>query len=124
MQQYETTFIVTPVLTETELKNILSGYVTFLKNNDAEIIEESFWGLRQLAYPINKKTSGFYFTVEYKADTNLVDKLELTLKRDDENILRWLTIKLDKFSIDYNDRKRKGLVGRKKKEQKEQKAEA
>jgi small subunit ribosomal protein S6 len=123
MQQYETTIIVTPVLTDAELKSLLSGYVTFLKNSDAEIVEEQFWGLKNLAYEIRKKTSAFYFTVEYKANTDLIDKLELTLKRD-ENILRWLTVKLDKYSLDYNDKKRKGLVGRNKKEQKETKAEA
>lgn len=123
MQQYETTIIVTPVLTDTELKSLLSGYVTFLKNSDAEIVQEDFWGLKQLAYPIQKKTSGFYFTVEYKANTDLIDKLELNFRRD-ENILRFLTVKLDKYSLDYNNKKRQGLVGRKKKVQTEPKAEA
>src|SRR5271170_4409653 len=123
MQQYETTIVVTPVLTDTELKSLLSGYVSFLKNSDAEIVQEESWGLKPLAYPINKKTSGFYFTVEFKANTDLIAKLELNLKRD-ENVLRFLTVKLDKYMLDYNNRKRQGLVGRKKKIQPEQKAEA
>ena len=118
MQQYETTIVVTPVLTDTELKALHTGYVSFLKNSGAEIIQEESWGLKTLAYPIQKKTSGFYFTVEFKADTDLIAKLELNFKRD-ESILRFLTIKLDKYSLDYNDKKRKGLVGRKKKVQTE-----
>lgn len=113
MQQYETTIIVTPVLTDTELKELVSGYTKFLKSNGAEIVHEDYWGLRQLAYPIKKKTSGFYFTVEYKAPTDLLDKLELTFRRD-ENIMRFLSIKLDKHSMEFNEKKRKGLIGKKK----------
>ena len=123
LQQYETTIIVTPVLTDTELKDLISGYIEFLKSNGAEIIHEDSWGLKQLAYPIRKKTSGFYYTVEYKSPTDLIDKLELNFRRD-ENIMRFLTVKLDKYSIEYNDKKRKGLVGRKKKDSKEVKEEA
>lgn len=123
LQQYETTIIVTPVLTDTELKDLTSGYTEFLKSNGAEIIQEEFWGLKQLAYPITKKTSGFYFTVEYKCATDLIDKLELNFRRD-ENIMRFLTVKLDKYAAEYNDKKRKGLVGRKKKDSKEVKEEA
>ncbi len=113
MQQYETTIIVTPVLTDAELKELVSGYTKFLKSNGAEIVSEEYWGLRQLAYPIKKKTSGFYFTVEFKAATDLLDKLELNFRRD-ENIMRFLSVKLDKFSIDYNEKKRNGLIGKKK----------
>ena len=111
-QQYETTVIVTPVLIEEELKKVISDYVKLLKSKKAEIVHEYHWGLKQLAYPIKKKTTGFYFTVEYKADTDLIGVFELALKRD-ENILRFMTVKLDKYSIDYNERKRKGLIGRK-----------
>lgn len=116
MAQFETTFIVTPVLTDNDLKDAIKVYVDFLKSNGAEIVHEDHWGLRQLAYPIKKKTTGFYFTVEYKAGGELIDKLELNLRRD-ENILRFLTVKLDKYAIEYNDKKRKGLIGRKKKKE-------
>lgn len=113
MQQYETTIIVTPVLTDTELKELTSGYTKFLKSNGAEIVAEEHWGLRQLAYAIKKKTSGFYFTVEYKAEGNLVDQLELNFRRDD-NIMRFLSVKLDKYAIEFNEKKRQGLIGKKK----------
>lgn len=115
MNQYRTTVIVTPVLTDAELKDTVSGYVKFLQNLDAEIIMEDVWGLRQLAYPIKKKSSGFYFVVEYKAPTGVIDKLELAFRRD-ESILRFLTVRLDKYAAEFYDKKRKGLIGKKKKE--------
>ena len=117
IKQYESTVIVTPVLTDTELKQLLSGYIDFLKSNGAEIVHEDFWGMKQLAYPIQKKTSGFYYAVEFKAEGDLIDKLELLYRRD-ENILRFLSVKLDKYAAEFNDKKRQGLIGRKKKDSK------
>lgn len=111
---YETTIIVTPVLPEEEVKNTVNSYVDFLKKNGGEIVEIDRWGLRQLAYPIKKKTTGFYTVIEFVADSQLIDKLELSYRRD-ENILRFMTVKLDKYAVKYNDDKRKGLVGRNKK---------
>lgn len=113
VNQYETTVIVTPVLTDAELKELTSGYVKFLKSKGAEIIHEDHWGLKQLAYPIKKKTTGFYFLVEYKVDTQVISELELNLKRD-ESIMRFLTVSLDKYAIKYNEDKRNGLIGKKK----------
>ncbi|MGB1018312.1 MAG: 30S ribosomal protein S6 [Chitinophagales bacterium] len=113
MNQYETTFIVTPVLKEEDVKESVKSYTDFLKSNGAEIVEEDHWGLKKLAYPIQKKTTGIYHHVEFKADTQLIEKLELSLKRD-ENIMRFLTVRCDKYAIKYNDDKRAGLVGRNK----------
>ena len=113
MNQYETTFIVTPVLKEQDVKESVKSYTDFLKSNGAEIVEEDHWGLKKLAYPIQKKTTGIYHHVEFKADTQLIEKLELSLKRD-ENIMRFLTVRCDKYAIKYNDDKRAGLVGRNK----------
>lgn len=113
MNQYETTFIITPVLTDEGVKETVKQYTEFLKSNGAEIVEEDHWGLKKLAYPIKKKTSGIYHHVEYKANTAFIEKLELALKRD-ENIFRFLTVRCDKYAIKYNDDKRAGLVGRNK----------
>ena len=116
-KNYETSIIVTPVLTKEVLKETIAGYVDFLKNSGCEIVHQESWGLRQLAYPIKKKTSGFYHTIEYNTQKgDVIDKLELTLRRD-ENILRFLSVSLDKFALEYNDKKRQGLVGKKKKEE-------
>lgn len=119
LKQYETTLIVTPVLTDTELRQLTSGYIDFLKDNGAEIVHEEFLGMKQLAYPIKKKTSGFYYSVEFKADGDLIDKLELNFRRD-ENILRFLSVKLDKYAAEFNDKKRQGLIGKKKKDSKQE----
>jgi small subunit ribosomal protein S6 len=116
MNQYETTFIVTPVLSDEDVKKTVQDYTDFLKSNGAEIVEEAHWGLRQMAYPIKKKTTGIYHHVEYKAAPELIEKFELSLRRD-ESIMRFLSVKLDKYSLKYNDDKRAGLVGRNKKKQ-------
>lgn len=119
-KHYETTLILTPVLTQEEVKNLVSQYAEFLKTNGAEIVHQEYWGLKQLAYPIEKKTTGHYFTLEFKNNggDDLIEKLELNYRRD-ENILRYLTIALDKFAVDYNERKHQGLIGRNKNKQQE-----
>lgn len=112
MTQYETVVIFTPILSDEEYKRTAEAYKDIIKANSGEIVHEELWGLRQLAYPIKKKTTGLYFVVEYKGESNTVAKLELQFSRD-ENVLRFMTIKLDKFSTDYNERKRRGEIGKK-----------
>ena len=121
--QYETTLIIAPEKTDSEVSKLLKNYVKFLKTNKAEIVHEENWGLRNLAYQINKKSTGYYYTVEYKAPTTVISDLELNLKRD-EDVLRFLTVKLDKFAQDYNDRKRRGLIGRERQEAMKEQKEA
>jgi small subunit ribosomal protein S6 len=104
---YETTLIVTPIFTDEQYKESIETYKKYFKDNGCEIVFDESWGLKKLAYPIKKKNNGYYFSIEYKANPNFIAKLEIEFKRD-ENILRFLTIKLDKFGVDYNDRKRKG----------------
>ena len=105
MNQYETVFILTPVLSEDQMKEAVKKYQKFLKDNGAEIIFEDNWGLRKLAYSIKKKSTGFYHVFEYKAEGSLISKLEVEFKRD-ERILRFLTVLLDKHAIAYNEKKR------------------
>lgn len=108
---YETTLILTPEKSDSEVSKLIKGYAKFLKTSGAKVIHEEPWGLRNLVYPIKKKNTGYYFTVEYSGPTTVIADFELSLKRD-EDVLRFLTIKLDKFAIDYNERRRKGLIGR------------
>ncbi len=112
VKSYETVLVFTPVLKDNEVKEIIANYREMLKSYDAEIVEEDFWGLRQLAYPIKKKTTGIYLVVEYKVESAAVEKFEIQFKRD-ENVLRFLTTRLDKYSMDYNEKKRQGIVGKK-----------
>ncbi len=95
----------TPVLSDEQMKEAVKKYETFLTDNGAEIVHQENWGLRKLAYPIQKKSTGFYQLIEYKSPGELVSKVEIQLKRD-ERILRFLSVKLDKFAIAYNNKKR------------------
>jgi len=122
-KQYETVFILTPILSEAQAKDAVEKFTTIITANGASIVHEENWGLRKLAYPIQKKNSGFYHVVEYAAtEGNVVDVLETEFRRD-ERILRFMTIVLDKHSIAYNEKKRKGLIGRKREESTESKTE-
>ena len=121
MNQYEVTFIVDPVLSGDEIKATAQAYVEHLEGEGCKIVHVDEMGLRQLAYPINKRTSGVYYCIEFQSETGeLLDKLELALRRD-ERIMRFLTVKLDKYGVKYNEDKRQGKIGKvkKKKEKKE-----
>ena len=98
MTQYETIFISTPELTEDENREVASKYRSLLTDNQAEIVNEEDWGLKKLAYPIEKTRNGFYTLFEYKAPGSLITTLETAFKRD-ERIIRFLTVKLDKYAI-------------------------
>jgi small subunit ribosomal protein S6 len=106
MNQYETVFIMTPVLSDDQMKEAVDKFRKHLKAKNAEIILDENWGLRKLAYPIQKKSTGFYHLFEYKIDGPELQEFELMYKRD-ERILRFLTVKLDKHAIAYNEKKRK-----------------
>ena len=106
MNQYETVFILTPVLSEDQMKEAVKKYEDHLAKAGAEIVHEGHWGMRKLAYPIQKKSTGFYQLIEYKAEGNVIADVETELKRD-ERVLRFLTVKLDKHAVAYNEKKRK-----------------
>ena len=106
VKQYETVFIANPVLSEDQMKETVKKYEDQLTNNGAEIVHEENWGMRKLAYPIQKKSTGFYQLIEYKAEGNVIADVETELKRD-ERVLRFLTVKLDKHAVAYNEKKRK-----------------
>lgn len=114
-KQYETVFILTPVLLQEQVDEAVAKYRKFLADNGAVIVHENNWGLRKLAYPIQKKNTGFYFLFEFQSDPALVSKLEVEYKRD-ERIMRFLTVSLDKHAIAYNDRKRKNATQKKQEE--------
>ncbi len=104
--QYETVFIMTPVLSDDQMKETVAKYQKLLKDKGAEIVLENNWGLRKLAYPIQKKSTGFYYLIEFKADGDIIKDVELAFKRD-ERIIRFLTVKLDKHAVAYNEKKRR-----------------
>ena len=114
MRQYEVTFIVDPVLASDAIDSTSRNYIEHLKSTNCEIVNVDAMGLRQLAYPISKRTSGVYYCIEFKAeDLDIIERLELALRRD-ERIIRFLTVKLDKYGVKFNDDKRNGLIGKRK----------
>jgi small subunit ribosomal protein S6 len=105
LNHYETVFITTPVLSESQMKEAVEKFKSILTDNDAKIVHEENWGLRKLAYPIQKKSTGFYYLIEFESEGNLIDKLETEYRRD-ERIIRFLTVRLDKYGAEYAERKR------------------
>lgn len=111
MRNYEVTFIIDPVLSGDEIKGTAKTYLDQLKEFGSEIVHVDEMGLKQLAYPINKRSSGIYYCVEFANETgDFLIQLELAMRRD-ERILRFLTIKLDKYGVKYNADKRAGIIG-------------
>ncbi len=104
IKQYETVFIATPVLSEAQMKEAVAKYVDYITAKGGEIVYQEDWGLRQLAYPIQKKTTGFYYLIEFKADTQLIDRLETQYRRD-ERIMRFLTFAMDKHAVAYAEKR-------------------
>ena len=105
LKQYETVFIATPVLSDSQMKEAVSKYRDFITENKGEIVHEEDWGLKKLAYPIQKKTTGFYHLFEFKAEPTLISKLELQYRRD-ERIIRFLTFSMDIHAIAYAAKRR------------------
>jgi small subunit ribosomal protein S6 len=102
---YETVFIANPVLSAPQMKEAVDKFKGVISNIGGEIVHEEDWGLRKLAYPIQKKTTGFYYMVEFKASGEVIGKLETEYRRD-ERIMRFLTLKMDKYAVEYATKKR------------------
>jgi len=106
MNRYETVFILTPVLSEEQAKEAVKVYEDFISKNGGKITHNEFWGLKKMAYQIQKKSTGFYFLVEFENDGQLVQKLEVEFKRD-ERIIRFLTVKMEKDHVAFAEKTRR-----------------
>ena len=105
MNQYETVFILTPVLSDDQTKETVAKFRKILTDNGAEILNEEAWGLKKMAYSIDKKSTGFYNLVEFKGEPSLIKKLETGFRRD-EKVIRFMTVKLDKYAAAYAEKRR------------------
>ncbi|MBD5353074.1 MAG: 30S ribosomal protein S6 [Bacteroides sp.] len=105
MNNYETVFILTPVLSDQQAKEAVEKFTKVLTDNGAAIVNEENWGLRKLAYPIEKKSTGYYTLVEFDSNPEVIKKLETAFRRD-ERVLRFLTFRLDKYAKEYADKRR------------------
>ncbi|MCD8395300.1 MAG: 30S ribosomal protein S6 [Bacteroidales bacterium] len=105
MNHYETVFILTPVLSEAQMKEAVEKFTKVLTDNGATIVNEEIWGLRKLAYPIEKKSTGFYTLIEFDGEPTIVKKLDTAYRRD-ERVIRYLTFRLDKYAAEYAAKRR------------------
>ena len=116
MKHYETVFILNPVLSDDQAKDTVDKFVKVLTKAKANVINVEQWGLKKMAYEIQKKSTGFYNLIEFSTDdTSLIHTLETEYRRD-ESVMRFITLVLDKHSILYNERRRKGEFNRNKKQ--------
>ena len=105
MNQYETVFIMTPVLSDQQMKETVAKFKGILTDAGAEIINEEEWGLKTMAYPIQKKSTGFYELIEFKAEPSVIAKLEVAFRRD-ERVIRYTTVKNEKYAAEYAEKRR------------------
>jgi len=105
MNQYETVFILTPVLSDDQMKEAVAKFQKVLTDNGAELVNTETWGLKKMAYAIQKKSTGFYCLMEFKAEPTVIDKLEVAYRRD-EKVIRYITVKLDKYAAQYAEKRR------------------
>jgi len=106
LNQYETVFICTPVLSEPQVKETVKKFKDIITSNGGEMVNEENWGMKKLAYPIQKKSTGFYNLFEFKAEPSLIKKFEIELRRE-ERIIRFMTVKLDKYAVEYSEKRRR-----------------
>ena len=105
MNYYETFFILTPVLSDEQMKETVAKFKKLLTDKGAEILNEEAWGLKKMAYAIEKKSTGFYCLLEFKAEPSIVNTLETGFRRD-EKVIRFMTVKLDKYAAAYAEKRR------------------
>ena len=105
MNHYETVFIATPVLSDVQTKELFGKFQGVITENGGQIVSSEEWGLRKLAYPIQKKTTGFYYLIEFEGEGDLVEKLETQYRRD-ERVIRFLTFRMDKYAVEYAEKRR------------------
>jgi small subunit ribosomal protein S6 len=105
MNSYETVFILTPVLSDDQAKEAVQKFESEIASFGGKLKHSEKWGLKKLAYPIQKKTTGFYFLLEYEGEGDLIANLEVSFKRD-ERVMRFLTVKMDVNHLAYAEKRR------------------
>ena len=105
MNNYESVFIATPVLSDQQLEELVGKFRGVITENGGQIVNEEAWGLKKLAYSIQKKTTGYYFLLEFTGEGDIVEKLETQYRRD-ERVIRFLTFRQDKYAAEYAAKRR------------------
>ena len=116
LNHYETVFIATPVLSDAQMKETVQKFKGLIEGEGGKIVHEEDWGLRKLAYPIKKKSTGFYYLMEFEAEGAFIQKLEIEYRRD-ERVIRFLTFAMDKHAVEYGEKRRNKKQTAEKKEE-------
>lgn len=105
---YESTYLITPELNEGLYDEIIKRFNKLIEDNGGKFINQEIWGYRKLAYPINKRETAYYVFQEFTAPSDMVHVLEREFNYD-ERIIRYLTVKLDKHMLAWNEKRRSKL---------------
>ena len=108
MNQYETVFILNPVLSDTQIEETVKKFEDLIKKQGGKMVSKENWGLKKLAYPIQNKKSGFYHLFEFTVPGEAITPYEREFRRD-ERVMRFLTVKLDKHAIEWAEKRRTKL---------------
>ena len=105
LNHYEAVFILTPVLSDVQMKEAVDKFKAVITDNGGTITNEENWGMRKLAYPIQKKSTGFYALLQFDVEPTVIATLETQFRRD-ERVLRFLTFRLDKYAFEYAEKRK------------------
>lgn len=106
---YEFTYIINPVLEDDKIKEAVDKVSKLIEKNGGEIEEVDEWGLRQFAYDIDKKSTGYYVNMYFTAPAEAIASVERQLRIDDD-ILRYLTLKYDAKMLRHRELQKKNEV--------------
>lgn len=98
-KMYESVVLINATLEDEQIESTIARIHEVITANGGEIVETDKWGRKRLAYPIKKAKSGYYLVLRFKAPTELISTLERNYRLD-ENIIRYITIALDKFALE------------------------
>jgi len=99
-KHYESVVIINAALEDPQIEETISSVQANIKTSGGEITESENWGRKRLAYSIDNAKSGYYIITRFSAPTSAIKEFERTLKLD-ENVIRYLTIVLDKKALEY-----------------------
>lgn len=107
-RNYESVVLINAALEDEQIEATISRILEVITTNGGEIVEVDKWGRKRLAYPIKKAKSGYYLVLRFKAPTQLITTLERNYRLD-ENIIRYITIALDKFALEAIAKQKESL---------------
>ena len=96
MNYYEHTYITTPELSTQEIESVRKKITDILEKNESKIVKEEDWGIRNLAYPINKSTKGKYSNIYIEGNNKVIKEIE-QFERYDDRVIKFLSIKIKKI---------------------------